>query len=111
MKEKKKKTPATWEGRHYFSNANFCQVGREKQQELQERGATSAQQLWGKVRRCWQIATRPQNLLAAFLAGLLVYAIALFGWQVMVVAVDVTLFVLKCSFAAILLLFMYIFLI
>ncbi|KAG0614632.1 hypothetical protein M758_6G192200 [Ceratodon purpureus] len=64
-----------------------------------------------RLRIWWEYATRPQNLLAAFLTGLLLYAFALFGWRVMVVAMDVTLFVLKCSFVAIVLLFMYILLI
>lgn len=64
-----------------------------------------------RLRSLWRTVRRPQNLLAAFLTGLLLYAIALFGWQVMVVAVDVTLFVLKCSFVAVVLLLVYIFVI
>jgi len=64
-----------------------------------------------KLRSLWQTVRRPQNLLAVFMTGLLLYAIALFGWQVMVVAVDVTLFVLKCSLVALVLLIVYIFLI
>lgn len=63
-----------------------------------------------RLRSLWCAVRRPQNLLAAFLTGLLLYAIALFGWQVMVVAVDVTMFVLKCSSVALVLLLMYIFL-
>lgn len=56
----------------------------------------------------WQTMRKPQNMLAVFLTGLLLYAITSFGWQVMVVAVDVTLFVLKCSFVAFIFLLIYI---
>lgn len=82
----------------------------QMQQRQQQPNQSKQHDARCKLRSLWRTALRPQNLLAAFLTGLLLYAIALFGWQVMVVAVDVTLFVLKCSFVALVLLVAYIFL-
>lgn len=100
---------------HCFARKlGVCDTTTSRDEELKKPELQTGSKLQvgcSKLRYWWRCATRPQNLLAAFLAGLLLYAFALFGWQVMVVAADVTLYVFKCCFVAVVVLFLYILLI